>query len=42
VLAAAGVDLAICLVVVTLAPVVTIVGYETIGHKHIAATIERL
>src|SRR4029079_9727207 len=35
-LAAAGVDMAICLVVLTLAPAVTVVGYETLGHRHIA------
>jgi low temperature requirement protein LtrA len=42
VLAAAGVDMAICLVVLALAPVVTIVGYETVGHRHIAEALERL
>jgi low temperature requirement protein LtrA len=42
VLAAAGTDLAVCLVVLTLAPVITIVGYETLGHRHIAAAVERL
>ncbi|MFD4035518.1 low temperature requirement protein A [Streptomyces sp. NPDC058637] len=33
-LAAAGVDIAVCLLVVMLAPFVTVVGYETIGHRH--------
>jgi low temperature requirement protein LtrA len=33
-LAEAGVDMAWCLVVLALAPVVTIVGYETVGHRH--------
>lgn len=33
-LAAAGVALAACLLVVMLAPFVTVVGYETIGHRH--------
>lgn len=33
-LAAAGVSVAICLLVVMLAPFVTVVGYETIGHRH--------
>jgi low temperature requirement protein LtrA len=42
VLAAAGVDMAICLVVLAVAPVVTIVGYETLGHRHIADALERL
>jgi low temperature requirement protein LtrA len=41
-LAAAGVSMPVCLVVLTLAPVVTIVGYETIGHRHMAEAIERL
>ncbi len=42
VLAAAGVNMQVCLVVLALAPVVTVVGYETIGHRHIAAALERL
>jgi low temperature requirement protein LtrA len=41
-LAAAGVSVPVCLVVLALAPVVTIVGYETVGHRHIAAALERL
>jgi low temperature requirement protein LtrA len=40
-LAAAGVSMANCLLVVTLAPVVTVVGYETLGHRHAARAIER-
>ena len=35
VLAALGVGIAACLVVLMLAPVVTIVGYETLGHRHV-------
>jgi hypothetical protein len=42
VLAAAGVSVTACLVVLALGPVVTIVGYETVGHRHIAAALERL
>jgi low temperature requirement protein LtrA len=42
VLAAAGVDVAICLIVLALAPAVTVVGYETIGHRHVADAVERL
>ena len=34
VLAAAGVDMAWCLVVLAVAPAVTVVGYETVGHRH--------
>jgi low temperature requirement protein LtrA len=42
VLAAAGVDMALCLVVLTFAPAVTVVGYETLGHRHMADALERL
>ncbi len=41
-LAAAGVSMAVCLVVLTAAPAVTIVGYETLGHRHMADALERL
>jgi hypothetical protein len=33
-LAGAGVSMAVCLVVLTFAPVVSVVGYETVGHRH--------
>ncbi|MFW6690621.1 low temperature requirement protein A [Streptomyces sp. MAR4 CNX-425] len=33
-LAAAGTPVAVCLLVVMLAPFVTVVGYETVGHRH--------
>ncbi|KAA0022370.1 low temperature requirement protein A [Antrihabitans cavernicola] len=39
VLAASGVSMAVCLIVVMLAPLVTVVGYETIGHRHMAASL---
>jgi low temperature requirement protein LtrA len=42
VLAAAGVDVAICLLVLTLAPAVTVVGYETLGHRHVTEALRRL
>jgi hypothetical protein len=42
VLAAAGVNMPLCLVVLALAPVVTVVGYETLGHRHVADALERL
>ncbi|HEY2636021.1 MAG TPA: low temperature requirement protein A [Solirubrobacteraceae bacterium] len=42
VLAAAGAGVAVCLVVLTLAPAVTIVGYELVGHRHMAAAMERI
>ena len=41
-LAAAGVSIAICLVVLALAPAVTVVGYEMLGHRHMAEVVERL
>jgi len=41
-LAAAGVGMAICLLVLVLAPAVTVVGYETRGHRHIADALQRL
>ncbi|TBN58598.1 low temperature requirement protein A [Glaciihabitans arcticus] len=36
-----GVSIGWCLVVVTLAPAVIVVGYETVGHRHEAAYLER-
>ena len=39
VLAEAGVSMAVCLVVLALAPVVTVVGYETVGHRHQEAAL---
>jgi hypothetical protein len=41
-LAAAGIDMAVCLVVLMLAPAVTVVGYEFVGHRHMAEAIERI
>jgi low temperature requirement protein LtrA len=41
VLAANGVSLGWSLIVVMLAPVVTIVGFETGGHRHMAAALDR-
>ena len=40
-LAGAGISMANCLLVVTLAPMVTVVGYETLGHRHAAEAIAR-
>lgn len=40
-MAAAGISMANCLLVVTLAPMVTVVGYESLGHRHAAAAIAR-
>jgi low temperature requirement protein LtrA len=41
-LAAAGASIGLCLLVVTLAPAVVVVGYETIGHRHEARFMARL
>jgi low temperature requirement protein LtrA len=40
-LAAAGISMANCLLVVTLAPVVTVVGFELLGHRHAADAIAK-
>ena len=40
-LAAGGISMANCLLVVTLAPVVSVVGHELVGHRHAAAAVER-
>lgn len=42
VLAAAGVSMPVCLLVLALAPLVTVVGYETEGHRHVADIVERI
>mgnify|MGYP007129743018 FL=1 len=34
-----GVSMSWCLVLVMLAPTVTVVGYETIGHRHLATAL---
>ena len=41
-LAEAGVSMAWCLVVLALAPVVTVVGYETLGHRHQEVALTRM
>jgi low temperature requirement protein LtrA len=41
-LAVAGVDVSVCLVVMVLAPATTVVGYETVGHRHVTDALERL
>lgn len=40
-LAALGVPMAVCLLVVTIAPAITVVGYELVGHRHIAEALAR-
>jgi low temperature requirement protein LtrA len=41
VLAAADAPIAACLLVLTLAPAVTVIGYELVGHQHSAAMLAR-
>jgi low temperature requirement protein LtrA len=40
-LAFSGASLGVCLLVLTLGPAVTVVGYETLGHRHAAAVLEK-
>ena len=41
-LAAIGVSMAVCLLVLALVPAVTVVGYETLGHRHVSDALRRL
>jgi low temperature requirement protein LtrA len=41
-LAAAGAGFSVCLILVMLSPVVIVVGYETVGHRHMAVVLERV
>src|SRR5262245_95280 len=41
-LAAAGAGIAVCLVVLMFAPVVTVVGYETLGYRHVAEALANM
>jgi low temperature requirement protein LtrA len=41
-LAALGAGVATCLVVLMFAPLVTVVGYETVGHRHVAEALRRM
>jgi low temperature requirement protein LtrA len=41
VLASVGLPMAICLVVLMFAPLVTVVGYETVGYRHLDAALNR-
>jgi hypothetical protein len=42
VLAAAGVGVSTCLAVLMFAPLVTVVGYETLGHRHVEEALARM
>jgi hypothetical protein len=35
----AGLDMAICLVILTVAPAITVIGYEVSGHRHQAEAL---
>jgi low temperature requirement protein LtrA len=41
-LAALGVGIAVCLAVLVLAPVVTVLGYETLGYRHVEEALGRI
>jgi low temperature requirement protein LtrA len=40
-LATMGAPMAVCLVVLMLAPLVTVIGYETLGHRHVVIAVQR-
>ena len=42
VLAALGAGVGACLLVLMFAPVVTVVGYETLGHRHVVEALARM
>jgi low temperature requirement protein LtrA len=41
-MAAVGVSMAVCLVLLMLAPAVSVVGFETVGHRHTADLLQRV
>jgi low temperature requirement protein LtrA len=41
VLAALGVSIAVCLLVLMFTPIVTVVGYEALGHRHVQEALAR-
>ena len=40
-LATIGAPMAVCLVVLMLAPLVPVIGYETLGYRHMAIAVRR-
>ena len=40
-LAAGGFSMAVCLVIVMIAPMVTVVGFELLGHRHAAKAVSQ-
>ena len=41
-LATWGVSVAVCFVVLALSPIVTVIGFETVGHRHVSEALERV
>ena len=41
-LSAAGAAVSVCFAIIMLAPVVTVVGYELVGHRHVASILDRI
>jgi low temperature requirement protein LtrA len=41
-LAALGVNIAVCLLVLMFTPIVTVVGYEALGHRHVQEALSRM
>jgi Bacterial low temperature requirement A protein (LtrA) len=41
ILASIGAPMAVCLVVLMLAPLVPVIGYETLGYRHMAIAVQR-
>ena len=41
VLASSGVDMAICLLVVMLAPIIVVIGFELVGHRHAEEALQQ-
>ena len=41
IVAASGGSLGVCLILVTLSPIIVVIGYETIGHRHEAAVLDK-
>jgi hypothetical protein len=41
ILATIGAPMAVCLVVLMLAPLVPVIGYETLGYRHMAVAVQR-
>jgi low temperature requirement protein LtrA len=41
-LAVLGVNMAVCLLVVMFTPIVTVLGYETLGHRHVQEELSRM